>query len=114
MDNSLETPAANPVTAAEQMVQDERDTIAPTAPRILTDEEWIAVKPPFYYIEVDYDRWTNLEYEIATKFVVKNGTGWVYYRDKRFIFEKEDDFVLFRMWAENKPLQEANKMFEIK
>lgn len=111
MDNTLET---NPVKIAETMVMEEREPSMLTLPRLLTDEEWVAVMPPFYYIEIAYDRWTPLEYEIATKYIVKNGTGWVYYRDKRFIFEKEDDFILFRMWAENKPLQEADKLFEVK
>ena len=73
-------------------------------PRLLTDAEWARVMPPFYYIKVTFDQWTKMEYDVAVKYILKNGTGWLYFDDKRFIFEKEDDYVLFRLWAENKPM----------
>lgn len=78
--------------------------------RLLTSEEWAEQAPPFYYIKVEYDQWSELEYDVAIKYILKNCTGWLYYSNHRFIFEKEEDFVLFRLWAENKPMHDGQTL----
>lgn len=112
MENALDTPTADTVQLAEDEAAE--TGVTKSHGRLLTPEEWAKVLPPFYYIKVNFDQWGTLEYDIAVKFIVKNGTGWLYYNDKKFVFEKEDDYILFRMWAENKPMQEDDKVNEIK
>jgi hypothetical protein len=116
MNNTLEQPAADPVQLAEDAALAERDDVVHETghARLLTDDEWAKAMPPFYVIQLNFDQWSTLEYEIALKFLLKNGTGWIYYRDKRFVIEKEEDYCLFRMWAENKPMTENDKALEVK
>ena len=77
---------------------------------LLTDAEWAAAVPPFYYLKITFDKWTRLEFDVAVKFAVNKSQGWVYYSDKRFIFERQEDFVLFKLWAENRPMQDTESL----
>ena len=108
----LNDPVVNPIQECENAAISEGGPVKAHA-RLLTDAEWAAVLPPFCYIKIEFKTWTTLEYEIALKYALRNCTGWVYYRDKKFIFENDEDFVLFRMWAADKPMHESD-MLEIK
>jgi hypothetical protein len=94
---------------AERAAVVDRERNSLTGSRLLTNEEWAEILPPFYYLKITFDRWTNLEYEIALKRALENSEGWVYYRDKRFVFELAEDFTLFKMWAENRPMQNGEE-----
>lgn len=74
------------------------------AGRLLTKDEWMDIMPPLVAIKVEYPKWTETEYEIALKYAVRNATGWVYYANKRFVFEKTEDYMTFKLWLTADPM----------
>lgn len=90
-----------------QMAKEDNPNPKVSGGRLLTPEEWAKVEPPFVSCKIDFSEWGELEYEIAVKWIIARATGWVYFSQKRFVFEKSDDYMLFKMWADNRPMVEG-------
>ena len=80
------------------------DRINPHGGRLLTKEQWDAVMPPLVSIKVEFPQWTDVEYDIALKYALRIATGWVYFANKRFIFEKTEDYAVFKLWLSANPM----------
>jgi hypothetical protein len=109
------TTLTDPVVNAVKSIEKEEGGAgeAKTHAKILTKEEWLEIEPPFYYIRITFTQWSDLEWEIVHKWVARNCTDWAYIDRPKLVFGSEDDFVLFRMWAEDKPMHDAD-MLEVK
>ena len=98
------TTRSKPAEIAQNQVAREQGRPDVTDGRRLTQAEWAKVLPPFFHIRPEMKTWGTVEWEVAQKWMGKNATGWWYYNDKRFVFEKVDDAILLKMWAKDEPL----------
>lgn len=105
MTNSLASPADN-LTIIEQGVMAEDRPQTPVLLRNQIDaDEWARKMPPLVALELNFDRWTEFEWQIAQKFIASRSTGWWYFDQRnRLAFEKTEDYVMFYMWAKNEPM----------
>ena len=70
--------------------------------KMLTREEWRAVKPPFAFTEINYESWTDTHFDFCEKWIEEHCEGWVWHerRDKVFVFGLKSDATLFDLWLE--------------
>lgn len=99
MENALETANADIISHDEVV-----ERPIPSGGRLLTSEEWAVIMPPLISIKVEFPEWREIEYDIGLKYALRNATGWVYFSDKRYIFERSEDYMLFKLWLSEKPM----------
>jgi hypothetical protein len=99
---------ANPVALVDKSLVESQEPKSHA--RLLTMAEWAEVVPPFYYIRVNFPEWGSLEWQIAEKWIISNCQSWAYVDQPRIVFGSEDDFVLFRLWAEEKPMKKTDTL----
>jgi hypothetical protein len=97
MDDALEAANADIISRENA---DER----PSVGRLLTASEWAVAMPPLVSIKVDFPEWGTVEYEIGLKYALRNAIGWVYFSNKRYIFERTEDYMRFKLWIGKNPM----------
>lgn len=102
MDHALQT--ANEII----MDHDTEDRPVPSGGRLLTTEEWAKVMPPLVSIKVEFKEWGDVEYEIGLKYALRIATGWVYFTNKRYVFEKTEDYMAFKLWLSKNPMVDSD------
>ena len=73
--------------------------------KILTKEEWAAVRAPLFWTKVTNAAWGKTEREFIVKWMESHlGKGWVYYDGEvTYAFESDGDQMLFKIWIKSDP-----------
>ena len=71
---------------------------------MLSREEWLDVKPPFFYIKVQNNDWTPSVRQMILHWIGEHCGGWCYNDGESiYIFELIGDRLLFKLWLSGRP-----------
>ena len=83
-------------------------------PKMLTKDEWRAIKPPFSFIKITNKAWLAVHREMIVSWIEEHcGAGFTYWDGhETYVFGSEGDKLMFKMWIKDDPF--ANEEGEIK
>ena len=75
--------------------------------KLLSKEEWLAVKPPLFYVKVKNNDWSAVHRELINKWIEAHcGDGWVFYDDyQTYVFQSDGDRTMFTIWIKSDPFE---------
>lgn len=74
---------------------------------MITREEFLKVKAPFYYVRVSNSQWAQVNRDMIAHWIDAHCGGWTYYDyHDTYVFERIGDRIMFVIWIKGEPFSE--------